>query len=63
VRLGDVAQYSFDSAISSVSREDTNVTIRVESAVQEGITPDGVQSQLVEFANTYDFPAGITREA
>lgn len=63
VRFGDVAQYSFDSAISSISRENTNVTIRVESDVQDGITPDGIQSQLVEYANSYDFPAGITRQA
>jgi multidrug efflux pump len=58
--IGTIANYNFESAISSVTREDGNITVRVESDVDQWLTPDAVQSQLITFAQSYNFPDGIS---
>lgn len=62
IMVGTVADYTFESAISNVSRENTNITVRVESDVEQWLTPDVVQSQLTAFAETYQYPDGISFE-
>lgn len=60
IMVGTVADYAFESAISNISRENTNITVRVESDIEQWLTPDGIQSQLTEFAQNYQYPAGIS---
>jgi len=59
IMVGTVADYSFESAISNISRENTNITVRVESDIEQGLTPDGIQAELTTFAETYNYPDGI----
>jgi len=60
VMFGTIADYNFESAISNISREDGNITVRVESDIDQGITPDVVQSQFAAFARNYSYPDGIS---
>lgn len=62
VMVWTVADYVFESAISNISRENTNITVRVESDIEQGLTPDVIQSQLTSFAETYQYPSGISFE-
>lgn len=62
IMVGTVADYAFESAISNISRENTNITVRVESDIEQGLTPDVIQSQLTTFAETYQYPSGISFE-
>ena len=63
VPVGQIASYAFDSAISTISREDTKITITVNSDLQDGLSPDAIQPKLEAFAATYHFPDGVTYEA
>lgn len=60
IRFGNVADYSFDSAISSISRLDNKITITVNADTEAGITPDKIQAQFIEFAENYEYPDGIS---
>lgn len=35
VMVGTVADYTFENAISNISRENTNITVRVESDIEQ----------------------------
>ncbi|MDQ7022494.1 MAG: efflux RND transporter permease subunit [Candidatus Gracilibacteria bacterium] len=60
IRIGDFATFEFKNAVSNISREDTNIIINVTSELNTGVLPNEVQSQLIEFANNYDFPDGFS---
>jgi multidrug efflux pump len=63
ILMWSISDYYVDNSISQISRQDTNITIRVESDTEQNITPDVLQAKLMEFASTYEFPAGITYQA
>ncbi|MCS6982925.1 MAG: efflux RND transporter permease subunit [Candidatus Absconditabacterales bacterium] len=63
IRLGDVASYTLSNAVQSVSRENQALTITVSADPIVGLTPDKVQTPLITFASTYDFPEGISFSA
>ncbi len=60
VRVGNYASYTFEPGLSSIGRDDTLITIGVNSDLENGILPTDVQPQLIAFAENYNFPAGIT---
>ncbi len=60
IMLGTVADYNFESAISNIAREDGNITVRVESDIDQWLTPDVIQSQFATFARNYNYPDGIS---
>jgi len=62
VMVGTIANYNFESAISNISRENTNITVRVESDIEQDLTPDIIQSQFTSFAESYQYPSGISFE-
>lgn len=63
IRVWDVADYNFVKAVSAITRENNKITISVESDVLPDFVPTTIQPLLVEFAETYSFPAGITYAA
>ncbi|MFA7285165.1 MAG: efflux RND transporter permease subunit, partial [Candidatus Absconditabacterales bacterium] len=63
IMLGSVAEYSINQALSSLSRKDGDITISVESDLELGKNPTDYQPKLVAFAQTYQFPSGVSYKA
>lgn len=63
IKLVDIASYSFDTAISQITRVDTKITTTVDSDLEEGLVASAIQPQLIAFAETYNFPIGTSFEA
>lgn len=59
ILVGSVADYSFQSAISSIKREDNKVIVNVEADVAQWFTPIEVQGEIQKFADTFSYPSGI----
>ncbi len=59
LRIGDITKYSFEQAISQITREDTKITISIGSNVEEGIPASKIQAQLVKYAESYHYPDGV----
>jgi hypothetical protein len=57
--------YSLESAVGAVSRDNTNITITVEADVDDLFRSKAgdIQQQLQEFAASYQFPTGLRYEA
>lgn len=60
MRVGDVADYVFEPALSSISREDGNILISVNGDLEAWVVPTSVQPKISEFAANYNFPEGVT---
>jgi len=60
VRVGDYSEFSFEPALSSINRLDGKINISVDSELENGVLPTDVQPKLVEFANSYNFPEGVS---
>ena len=63
IKVWDFADYNFIQAVSSINRDATKITISVESDVIAGYLPTDIQPKLVEFANNYTYPEGISFSA
>ena len=63
VRVGDYARFSFEPWLSSISREDGKITIWANSDLEPGTLPSEIQPKLIEFAESYSFPDGISYTA
>lgn len=63
IKLVDVASYSFETAISQIIRNDTKITTVVDSDLVDWIVQSDVQPKLLEFAQSYKFPSGISFSA
>jgi len=59
INFGNITNYNFTKAISSISREDNKIMIRVWSDVNPWINATEIQTKLVEFAQKYNYPASI----
>lgn len=59
IRLWDYANYKFTKAVSSINREDTKISITVESDLEFGTLPSEIQPLLNEFASNYSYPDWI----
>ena len=59
VRIWDYADYTFEKSLSSISRENGNISITVDADVESGVVPTTLQPKVVQFAESYDFPKGI----
>lgn len=60
IKIGSIATYQFLPAISTISREAGNVTISVESDLEDGFLPTDIQPKFLEFAQSYSYPKGIS---
>ena len=62
IRVWDFANYEFTKAISSIGREDSKITISVESDVLPWVLPSEVQPILDEYAKNYLYSEWINYE-
>lgn len=62
IRIGDIMSYEFNSSVSSIQREDTDIVIKAQADIAQNIREEDVQSELIEYAESYDFPEGIVYE-
>lgn len=60
VRVGDYASFSFEPWLSSIRREDGKITIGANSDLEPWVLPSSIQPGLIEFAETYNYPEGIS---
>jgi multidrug efflux pump subunit AcrB len=60
IRLWDYVNYTFEKSLSSISRENGNITITVDADVESGVIPTAIQPKLIEFAQKYSFPQWIS---
>jgi multidrug efflux pump subunit AcrB len=60
VRLWDYVDYNFEKSLSSISRENGNISITVDADVEAWIVPTTLQPQLIAFAEKYTFPKGVS---
>ena len=60
IRVWDYASFSFEPALSSIGRLDGKINISVESELENGVLPTDIQPQLIDFAEQYNFPEGIS---
>lgn len=58
VKLGDIADFSFEEGISSISREDQKRIIKVTSDVKAGINPVETSKKIQEIIESKNFPKG-----
>ncbi|MCP4523871.1 MAG: efflux RND transporter permease subunit, partial [Candidatus Gracilibacteria bacterium] len=60
IRVGDYADYDFVKAVSSISRNDSKISISVESDILTGYLPTDIQPLFLDFAEDYSYPEGIS---
>ena len=60
IKLTDVASYNFETAISQINRDNTDITVLVDSDLVEWFVQSDIQPVLTEFAESYNFPVGIS---
>ena len=63
IRVWDFVSYAFEPWLSSIGREDGKITIGANSDLEPGVLPTEVQPKLIEFAESYNFPEGISYSA
>lgn len=59
LRIGDYASYTFEPALSTITRENGNIQIAVNADIMNGYLPTDVQPKLIKFAENYHYPEGI----
>ena len=63
VRVGDFATYSFEPGLSSILRDNSKITINVDSDLDTWFLPSDIQPLLLDFAAQYSYPQGISFSA
>lgn len=63
INVWSVSKYSFENAVSQISRQDTKIIVKVDADLEEWFSSTVVQPKFVAFASTYKFPAWISYEA
>lgn len=63
IRIGDYVNFTFEPSLSSINREDGKISIAAWSQLQEGTLPSEIQPLLIDFAEQYNYPEGISYSA
>jgi multidrug efflux pump subunit AcrB len=63
IRVWDYVSFTFEPSLSSINRENGKISISAESGLQEGVLPSEIQPLLIEFAEKYNYPEGISYSA
>jgi multidrug efflux pump subunit AcrB len=59
-RISNFVDNRIENAIASVKRENGNIQITVDSDLEKGIDTLTTQKAIETFAQSYNFPAGIS---
>jgi len=60
IKIWNIATYQFLPSISTISREDGNIVISVNSDLEDWYFQNQIQPKLLDFASKYNFPKNIT---
>jgi len=63
VRVWDYADFTFEPGLSSINREDGKITIGANSDLEPWVLPSEIQPKLIDFAESYNYPEGISYTA
>jgi len=63
IKVWNYADYEFIKAVSSINRDDSKISIAVESDIISWFLPTDIQPLFVNFAEQYNFPEGISYSA
>ena len=63
VKISAIAKVVLNQSLTSIARSDGQIVATVESDLQPWLTPTNFQPQLIAFADSYEFPAGIAYTA
>lgn len=63
IKLIDIASYKFEKAISEINRDNTDITVLIDSDLIEWFVQSDIQPILTKFAESYNFPVGISYSA
>ncbi len=59
INFGNITDYTFDKAVSSISRENNKIIVSIWADTEIWIKPDQIQTELEQFASNYQYPIGI----
>lgn len=59
IRVWDFVNYSFEKSVSTIVREDSNISISVWAELESWILPTDIQPKIIEFAENYNYPKWI----
>ena len=62
IPLGALADYSLAPATSKIIRENGNITITISANLQKKTKAEPINAKLMQFAESYPFPEGISYE-
>ncbi len=62
VKIWAITDYSFDQAITEISRENGKIVVKVDSDLEQWESSASIQSQFTLFAQNYSYPDGISFE-
>jgi len=60
IRVWDFMTYRFEPALWSITRENGNITISVDWELDSWYLPTDIQPKLIDFAQSYNYPEGIS---
>lgn len=60
IRVWDFLSYRFEPALWSITRENGSITISVNGELDSWYLPSDIQPKLIEFAESYTYPEGIS---
>lgn len=63
ISLGDVADYTLDPWLSTITRDEWDITVRVDADLEQWIPATALQPLIISYAETYPFPEGISFKA
>ncbi len=63
VTVWSIATVSSNQSLTSIKRSEWQVVITVDTDLDQWLAPTAYQPKLIEFANNYQFPAGISYTA
>ena len=59
INFGNITNYNFTKSVNSISRENNKIIISIWADTENKIKPDQIQTDLKQFAETYQYPVGI----
>lgn len=62
IPLGALADYSLAPATSKIIRENGDITIAISANLQKKTKAEPINAKLMQFAENYPFPEGISYE-
>lgn len=60
VSLGSIGSYTFEPAVNTITRERGEITVTISSNLQQGHKAEGINAALYEYAESYDYPQGVS---